>query len=120
MRLDTTLLNVTEKSLKRGERSYLITLAEDSAQVEMTTLDRESRTFAKEILFELPSDDVDAEELRQQFDEECNMHLVHELVDVDLTTSSMTFTEALSGWIGFRKPRVETVCERECRVRHYH
>ena len=47
VRLDTTLLNVSEKSLKRGLRSYIIALDTDAQQVRMVTCDHESKTFAR-------------------------------------------------------------------------
>jgi hypothetical protein len=47
VRLDTTLLNVSERSLKRGERSYLISLDTDAHQVRMITCDHQTKTFAR-------------------------------------------------------------------------
>lgn len=115
IRLDTTLLNVSEHNLKRGARSYVISVNEQTDQIEMMTVDHESRTFATEVLFELPSLEERAE-ITAQSSKEADVYMASELQDVDVTTSKVTFTPAQAGWIGFRHDREEEISGRTCRV----
>lgn len=115
VRLDTTLLNVSENSLKRGQRTYLISINEETEQVEMVTIDHESDTFATEVLFQLPTEE-DKAEIATRYMHDADMYMHSELQDVDLTTDKVTFQPAQSGWIGWRRDRTEEIAERVCRV----
>lgn len=118
LRMDSTLIDVSEKSLKRGLRSVVITatLNEDNEPVlEMVTIDHGTKTYAKEVLFDGIKKQMTAKSAKDKEDD-LNALLANDLVDADVTTSSTSFPRAQSGWLGWKADRVETVEGRECRV----
>lgn len=117
LRMDSTLIDVSEKSLKRGLRSVVITasLNEDNEPVlKMVTIDHGTKTYAKEVLF----DGLKKQKEKSAQDKEADLNalLAGDLVDADVTTSSTSFPRAQSGWLGWKADRVDTVEGRECRV----
>eukprot|EP00041_Stephanoeca_diplocostata_P014712 m.276856 g.276856 ORF g.276856 m.276856 type:complete len:501 (-) comp19771_c0_seq2:746-2248(-) len=112
LRADTTLLNVSERSLKRGQRSYIFTANAKQATVSMTTIDYKSGTFSKEVLFD-PSAKRGPD---SDLDEQVDAFMGSELTDVDMSTSTMEFARAQSGWFGFKSDRTDDVEGCKCRV----
>lgn len=121
VRMDTTLLDADERTIKRGDRSFLIEADGKSGKVSMRCVDRETKTYYETPLFE-PSvqgcgaavnSETTAEKGLVEVDVDAVMS--SELIDVDLTVSKVSFPRASSGWLS-KVDRSEVVDGHQCRV----
>eukprot|EP00040_Diaphanoeca_grandis_P005939 m.35206 g.35206 ORF g.35206 m.35206 type:complete len:513 (-) comp17101_c1_seq1:285-1823(-) len=120
LRFDSTLLNVTEQSLKRGARSYVLStkIVDNEPRLDMITIDHTDKTWAHESLFKIPNDlkKGTEEEKLEALEDHANMVMRGDVMLVDATTSKAKFPRAMSGWLGWKSEKSETVHDTECRV----
>lgn len=112
IRMDTTLLDISEQTICRGDRSYVFELLSGPPRVTGTMIDRVKHTFARQQLWP-PSDDGVADEeededVAQQHEKDVNTLMGTDLVDVIMNSETVLFAAATSGFF-VRAERIEPV-----------
>lgn len=74
----------------------------------VTAIDRVKREFKRDVVLKSrkPTRDMPSME---EVKEEVDWMLVSDLVDVDMSSKTVEFDRALSGWYGFREDKTEAV-----------
>ncbi|KAI6197352.1 hypothetical protein M3Y94_01214000 [Aphelenchoides besseyi] len=98
LRMDTTLLNMSDKSWERGDVSFLFN-PELPSDRQSVVLDNKRCTFCQ----------LKSNWNSKQIEEEVDVMMSADVVDARMSTKPITFNRARSGWI-FRQDRTEEVC----------
>eukprot|EP00051_Salpingoeca_urceolata_P004753 m.67420 g.67420 ORF g.67420 m.67420 type:complete len:351 (+) comp13829_c0_seq2:319-1371(+) len=115
IRMDSTLLDVSEQSVHRGDISVLLLGHDDGAGVDLVSLRRGEKVYQRKPLF-MSDDELMSDEHAEAIDDQVDLLMTSTLSDVDCPTRNIEFSRALAGWYGFREERTEEVGEYQCRV----
>lgn len=97
IRLDTTLVDCNDMKWERGDISFLFTGDSKPSQA-LTVLDNKLKVFQK----------VRYEETEVEIEDEVDILMSSDIVAAHMSTKSITFTRAQSGWL-FREDRTVRV-----------
>ena len=121
IRMDSTLLDVSEQTIKRGDMSFIFDVGVKDAGLVITAIDRVKREYTRNVVVKGKKDrelakKKAAEQSMEELAEDINWMLACDTVDVDIPSREIEFTRALSGWYGFRQDRSEDVGDYTCAV----
>ncbi|XP_022250697.1 ankyrin repeat domain-containing protein 13C-like isoform X2 [Limulus polyphemus] len=97
IRLDTTLVDFNDMRWERGDVSFIFSGNAKPSQ-SLTVLDNEQKVYQK----------VRYEETEAEIEDEIDLLMSSDIVSVQMSTKSITFSRAQTGWI-FRGDRTEMV-----------
>ncbi|KAL1117310.1 hypothetical protein AAG570_004636 [Ranatra chinensis] len=105
IRLDTTLVDFSDMRWERGDVSFLFNGGAKPPEHALTVLDNKAQLFQR----------VRYEETEMEIEDEVDIYMSSDITAVQMSTKSITFTRAQSGWI-FREDRKEMVGAFEAEV----
>eukprot|EP00039_Didymoeca_costata_P016214 m.286948 g.286948 ORF g.286948 m.286948 type:complete len:474 (+) comp16356_c1_seq3:154-1575(+) len=111
IRIDSTMLDIANHGITRGERTYLIT-QEQSGSLALTVIEYAEKKYFKQVLFDSKGKELDEEVL----EDDITQLMFSEITDGDFSPDDIEFEKALSGWPGFRTDRIETIGDYEANV----
>lgn len=115
VRLDTTLIDIQERSIARGDRSFVLTADERAGTVSMRVLDRASNSYREGLVLKPEDEPGGQAEEKLDDQEDIDAVMASDLADVDITVSKCSFPRALSGMI-FKSERTDELAGHTCRV----
>ncbi|KAL3994333.1 GPCR-chaperone family protein [Acanthocheilonema viteae] len=98
LRLDTTLVDFTDRTWERGNISFIFASDSDRAKNQLLILDHEAKVFQR----------IRHEESQTELDEEIDVLMSSDIVSVQMSTKPITFERTISGWI-FKHEKLEQV-----------
>lgn len=103
IRLDTTLVDFSEMKWERGDISFIFR-GDKTPKESLTVLDNEYQCYQR----------VRYEETEAEIEDEVDILMSSDIMAAQMSTKSINFTRAQSGWI-FREDRKETIAgQYEC------
>uniref|UniRef100_A0A0R3S6W9 ANK_REP_REGION domain-containing protein n=1 Tax=Elaeophora elaphi TaxID=1147741 RepID=A0A0R3S6W9_9BILA len=96
LRLDTTLVDFSDRAWERGNISFIF--ASDRSKDQLLILDHEAKVFQR----------IRHEESETELDEEIDVLMSSDIVSAQMSTKPITFERAISGWI-FKHEKLEQV-----------
>uniref|UniRef100_A0A0N5AX81 ANK_REP_REGION domain-containing protein n=1 Tax=Syphacia muris TaxID=451379 RepID=A0A0N5AX81_9BILA len=100
LRLDTTLVDLNDRSFERGDISFIYNCGTDKKSSRFFVLDNYAKVFQR-----IKQGDVESE-----FEDEVDLLMSSDMVNVHMSTKPITFERTYSGWL-FRHERSEKVGE---------
>ncbi|VDM21604.1 unnamed protein product [Wuchereria bancrofti] len=98
LRLDTTLVDFTDRTWERGNISFIFSSDSDRSKDQLLILDHEAKVFQR----------IRHEESEAELDEEIDVLMSSDIVSAQISTKPITFERTISGWI-FKHEKLEQV-----------
>ncbi|EFO21513.1 hypothetical protein LOAG_06976 [Loa loa] len=98
LRLDTTLVDFTDRTWMRGDISFIFSSDPDRSKNQLLILDHEAKVFQR----------IRHEESEVALDEEIDVLMSSDIVSAQISTKPITFERTISGWI-FKHQKLEQV-----------
>ncbi|VIO92987.1 conserved hypothetical protein,hypothetical protein [Brugia malayi] len=98
LRLDTTLVDFTDRTWERGNISFIFSSDSDRSKDQFLILDHEAKVFQR----------IRHEESETELDEEIDVLMSSDIVSAQMSTKPITFERTISGWI-FKHEKLEQV-----------
>ncbi|CAJ0585920.1 unnamed protein product, partial [Mesorhabditis spiculigera] len=100
LRMDTTLVDFNEKSWERGDITFLFDAEAETPEQQLVVLDNKLKVYQR----------IRHEESECEVDEEIDVLMSSDIVSASMSTKTISFSQALSGWV-FRHNREEQIGE---------